>query len=442
MASYVIGHRNPDTDAIASALGYAWLLSVQTGHAHIAARCGPPNPQAAWALAHFGAPWPQLVTDLRPTVADVTRQSTPLGPDAAVADAVRWLVAKRQPVPVVAATGQPLALLDGADLFEYLATGLGEPQETAQRLEHALAGVPARYGTALQAGDAASEALRQVLPLEQDVFIVISDAGAYQGICRESDLFDPPRHRVVLVDHNELGQAVHGVEEAEIVEVLDHHRIAAPTTMQPIRFSVDSVGCTATLIAERGDGFPPPIAGMLLAAILSDTLVFRSPTTTARDHAAALRYTRLAGLVDAQRDEAAAMAAIADFGRELLHAGAGLAAQPPDDLVRKDLKTYTIHGHAIAIAQTEVTDLAELAEHRAGLSTALVGLLAREGVAAALLLVTNVVTGDSKILVAGDRALTGALPYARLDDALYDAPGVMSRKKQVLPAISAALKPA
>src|SRR5262249_11243574 len=162
----------------------------------------------------------------------------------------------------------------------------------------------------------------------------------------------PPRAaraRLVLVDHNELSQAVAGAEEAEIVAVLDHHRLGNAATTAPIPFIVEPVGCTCTLVTERcrARSLQPPtaIAGMLLSGVLSDTLVLRSPTTTDRDHAAVAWLATALGL------DAAA------YGTEMLRAAPGLAARPLDEIVDGDRKRYEVGGRAISIGQVEVTGL-------------------------------------------------------------------------------------
>jgi manganese-dependent inorganic pyrophosphatase len=122
---------------------------------------------------------------------------------------------------------------------------------------------------------------------------VVDEDGRYRGICRQRDALNPPRLNIILVDHNEPGQALGALNEANLIEILDHHRLGNPPTNTPIRFTVDTVGSTSTLvcehIAEAGLSAPPPLAGLLLAGLLSDTLVLTSPTTTPRDHKAAER---------------------------------------------------------------------------------------------------------------------------------------------------------
>jgi len=225
--------------------------------------------------------------------------------------------------------------------------------------------------------------------------------------------------------------------------VLDHHRLGNLPTAVPIRFQVDPVGSCSTLVAERGfdaqQTFPAPIAGMLLSGILSDTLVFRSPTTTARDRAAAFRLARMAGIAPADASDDKSLEAINAYGQELLAAGAGLGTRSAEELINTDLKFYDTSGLASAIAQVEVANFSELAPRLTELHSALQQLAESRKLALALLMVTDVVRGNSRLVVAGEPRIISALPYARIDDDTLDAPGVVSRKKQLLPTVLAVL---
>jgi manganese-dependent inorganic pyrophosphatase len=182
------------------------------------------------------------------------------------------------------------------------------------------------------------------------------------------------------------------------------------------------------------------LCGMLLCGILSDTLVLRSPTTTDRDRAAAIHLTVLAGLVPAQALPAEREAAMAALGAELLTASPGLGQRPADQVVRADLKTYQQGAIRFAIAQVEVPGFAEVEERVGELRQALEDLRERQGLQFALLLVTDVVRGASRLVTVGPERLLDGLPYPRRADGMLDAPGMVSRKKQLLPAVLAALE--
>jgi len=263
-------------------------------------------------------------------------------------------------------------------------------------------------------------------------FLVVGEGGRYLGTASRRCLLEPPRARLILVDHNELSQAVTGADEAEIVGVLDHHRLGNASTAAPIPFVVEPVGSTSTLVAEacRQEEMEPPaeIAGLLLSGILSDTLVFRSPTVTDRDRRAA---EWLAGLSDIK---------IHDFGQHLIQASPGLVDRSADEIVDGDRKNYEMAGKAVSVAQVEVTGFGELPERKRDLVQALDARREGEGLALICLMVTDVVTIQSRLLCRGDSAILGGLPFARVDGSEFELGGIVSRKKQLVPALQGAIE--
>jgi manganese-dependent inorganic pyrophosphatase len=443
---FVIGHRNPDTDTIATALGYAWVLATRDGLNCRPARAGEVNAQTAFALQRFGVERPELLTDAWMRVGPLAQHIGPLSPRQPLLDAARAVAAVRRSIPVVGDDGVPIGIITGAGLFAALNDVLAGP--ITARLEQRLA------SPCLSATDRdvpvfrSEERVRDVRPLAlrgaHDDFPVVDEEQRYVGLVQKADLLAPRQIRLALVDHNEAGQAVPGLEEAEIIAVLDHHRLDNLPTPVPIRFKVDPVGSCSTLAIEEAlDAHltpPPGLCGMMLCGILSDTLVLRSPTTTGRDRVAAAHLTVLAGLVPAEAPGAEREAAMAALGAELLAAGPGLGPGPGDQVVRADLKTYEQGAVRFAIAQVEVPGFAELEERVGELRQALEDLRERQGFEFALLLVTNVVRGTSRLVTAGPERLLDGLPYARRADGTLDAPGVVSRKKQLLPAVLSALE--
>ncbi len=442
----VIGHRNPDTDAIASAVGYAWLLNATRNDAHEAGRPGQLNAQTSFALERFKLDPPALFSDIHSRIADVTQRLPSLRQGQTLLEACQMIAQTQRPAPLLDEADRPLGLLTGEGLFAHLAEALSSTSVLALAKEFDL---PA--ASAVDAGSITlreDEFVRDVLPgllrTEQDDFIVTDGGGRYIGLCRKSALLSPPKRRIVMVDHNELGQAVPGLEEAEVIEVIDHHRLSGLPTTVPIRIQIEPVGSCSTLVAERAEEleqrFPAEIAGLLLCGILSDTLIFRSPTATARDREAALWLAAQAELTpSATPSEEALFGAIEALGADLLAAGAGLGLRPIEDIISSDIKFYEAGGHRVGIAQVEVTSFSELVSRLEELRHGLSGLLEREKLALALLMITDVVRGNSRFVVVGQPRLIAALPYARHDEGVLDAPGVVSRKKQLLPAVLNAL---
>ncbi|HNM35937.1 MAG TPA: DHH family phosphoesterase [Anaerolineales bacterium] len=436
---YVVGHINPDTDSIASAVGYAWLLRERDGLNTIAARAGALNAQTSWVLKTLGLESPFLLTDASPRFDSVMQRLDSLRPNAQLGSA--WTLASRTGglAPVVNEDGTPYGIISGMSLFKYFSNILGpRPGDTTVRemmsaecKDAADTSVP-KY----QANAHIRDSLNRILRDEIDDYWVVDESGRYLGIARQRNLLNPPRLKIILVDHNEPRQSIAALEEAELLEILDHHRLGNPYTHQPIRFTVDVVGSTSTLVteqtAEAGLSAPPAIAGALLSGLLSDTLILTSPTTTDRDRVAAERLARWAFVGGSPLQGET----IETYGKAVLSAGAGLSNRKPEEVVSTDIKPFEGGGFKFAVAQAEVTDIMQLSEHLAPLTKALDDLRDKRGLDFALLLVTDVVRGTSRLIVTSSAPpILNDLPYPPLPDGTRDAPGVVSRKKQLLPAV-------
>lgn len=437
--TFVIGHVNPDTDSIASAMGYAWLLRERDGTDTIAARAGALNPQTAWVLKHLELEPPVLLTDASPRFESVMIRLDSIRPDAQLGAA--WTLASRTGglAPVVDEEGKPFGLINGLSLFKYFSKLLGpRPGDTTVR---EMMSAPCRDAadTAVPKYTANAhirDSLNRLLRGEHDEYWVTDESGLYLGIARQRDILNPPRLKIVLVDHNEPRQSIAALEEAELLEILDHHRLGNPHTHTPIRFTVDIVGSTSTLVSEMteeaGLSMPPNLAGALLAGLLADTLILTSPTTTPRDKTAAERLSRWAFVGGSPLKGET----IESFGKAVLSAGAGLSNRKPEEIVSTDIKPYEAGGFKLAIAQAEVTDLVQLSEHLAPITKALDDLRDKRGLDFAMLLVTDVVRGSSRLIVSSDPPpILADLPYPPLHDGTRDAAGVVSRKKQLLPVV-------
>jgi manganese-dependent inorganic pyrophosphatase len=437
--TYVIGHVNPDTDSIASAMGYAWLLRQRDGVDALAARAGALNPQSAWVLKQLKLEAPVLLTDASPRFESVMQRLDSIRPEAQLGMA--WTLASRTGgvAPVVDEDGRPYGLINGLSLFKYFTEILGpRPGDTTVR-EMMSAPCKDAANTSVPkfpANGHIRDFLNRILRDEVDDYWVVDENGHYLGITHQRDLLNPPRLQIILVDHNEPRQAIAALEEAELIEILDHHRLGNPHTHTPIRFTVDIVGSTSTLVseqtAEAGLSMPPALAGALLAGLLSDTLILTSPTATPRDKEAAERLSRWAFVGGSPlRGET-----IESFGRAVLSAGAGLSNRKPEEIVSNDIKVYEAGGFRLAIAQAEVTDLMQLSEHLAPLTQALDELKDRRALDFAMLLITDIVGGSSRLIISSSAPpVLDDLPYPPLPDGTRDAPGVVSRKKQLLPAV-------
>ncbi|KAB2641107.1 MAG: putative manganese-dependent inorganic diphosphatase [Verrucomicrobia bacterium] len=550
---YVIGHKNPDTDAICSAIGHAALLRA-TGEqpTAMAARCGEVSQRTAWVLQRAGVAQPSLITDVRATVGMIYH---PEVIKVTVSDTFltayrRMLAAKIRCVPVEDKQGNLCGLLRYFDLLKLLlpedtegisvrtvhvslakladtlqAQSLGaalpppefeedlillvgassqaaiekrlkiatldgnvgkymvicgdrpiiqrhaidrgvrvllvtgENPVTADILAHA-----SRHGVVLlrchQDTASASTLIRcsrtvrhvmeqtfqtvgptepvsslrkRLASSEQDLLPVVDPAsGKMIGFITKSDLIDPPRVRLALVDHNEYAQAVTGIEEAEITEVIDHHRLSGNlVSREPIRYLNEPVGSTSTLVARKFfHRQVAPEAGVALclcAGIISDTLCLTSPTTTPIDH------EMLAWLAEFAAIQPQA------FAEEFFGVGSLIVTGAAEELLNADRKEFTEEGFSVSISQVEERGLQGFAARRQELEAALRALMTTRRYDLAVLALTDIVGHHSLVLAVGQEAILAKIPFVRLDDALFDAPGVVSRKKQLFPAVSDAL---
>jgi manganese-dependent inorganic pyrophosphatase len=438
---YVIGHINPDTDSIASAMGYAWLLRQRDGQDTVASRAGAINAQTSWALKKLDLEPPFLLTDASPRFESVTRQLDTIHPDDPLSEA--WALASRTGgvAPVVTEDGKPYGLIDGLSLFNFFRQVVGPRLDLSNQRIGDILSAPCKDAAdtgvpKFQANGHIRDSLNRILREEHNDFFVIDENGHYVGICHQRGVLNPPRLKLILVDHNEPRQAIAALDEAELLEILDHHRLGNPYTHQPIRFTVDIVGSTSTLVselaAEAGLSMPPALSGLMLAGLLADTLILTSPTTTLRDKQAADRLARWSFVGNSPLKGES----ISTYGKQILSAGAGLANREPKEVVSTDIKSYEAGGFKFAVAQVEVTDQLQIGEYLEQLVSALNDLRDKRGLDFAMLLVTDVVRNSSRLLISSSPPpVLDELPYPPLSDGTRDAPGVVSRKKQLLPSV-------
>jgi manganese-dependent inorganic pyrophosphatase len=535
---YVTGHRNPDTDSIAAAVGYAELKRrLDPRNDYVPVRLGPLNAQTRWVLERSEAPEPRLLPHVMLRVRDVMRTRFPLARHGEpvrqvglimarddvdlvpIADdegrligamteralARRYVRESREasrldaPTAVGAITGvlqgellagaaeteitgrvwvlamasaslplgfgagdvvvvgdrpesQRIALEVGVGLL--VVTNGTRPEEPVLRLarERGIAVIASpldSYVTArmitlsapcralmdeepLAVGpeDLISDITENVKDVDYGAAIVVDADRLPVGLVTRSDLVDPQPRRVLLVDHAEQAQSVPGVEQAEIVEILDHHHIGSIETRVPVQATFDPVGSTATLVIERfrQAGMEPtrPSAVLLLGAVLSDTVILNSPTTTERDRAV-IAYLEQVLAVDGTA-----------FGREMFEETSDLSSVPAEDIVARDAKDYDAGGgETLRIAQVETVGEG-LEERRDELLAALDAVRERDGYALVALMVTDILRKGTALYASGDRAAIQRA-FDNGDGGVIDLPGVMSRKKQVAPRLLAAL---
>jgi manganese-dependent inorganic pyrophosphatase len=533
---YVTGHRNPDADSIAAAIGYAELKGrLDPRNEYMPVRLGEPNAQTAWLLERSGAPVPELLPHVLLRVGDVMRASFPtaghdepvrevgltmaregldlvlivddgelvgvmteralarryiresrqasrldaptavgaivevLQGELVVGEADReiagrvWVLAMDVSSPTSAGEGDIVVVGDRPDvqrraiergaalLVTSNATRPGEDVlELARERDAAVASssldsyVTARMITlaapchalmdadplTVRVDDLISDISEEVKDVHYRAAVAVDSSGRPVGLVTRSDLVSPEPRRVLLVDHAEQAQSVPGVETAEIVEILDHHHIGSIETRVPVAATFDPVGSTATLVLERyrQAGMEPVrhTALMLLGAVLSDTVILNSPTTTDRDHAVVEYLERVLALDPIE------------FGREMFERTSDVSEVPADEILTRDTKDYDIApGQTISIAQIETVGDSVL-ERTPELLEALNARREREGQVLAALMVTNILAKGTELLVAGDAAPVERAFGRSADGGVLELPGVMSRKKQVAPKLLAA----
>ena len=262
---------------------------------------------------------------------------------------------------------------------------------------------------------------------------VVSDDGALIGIITKTDILKPVSTRLVLVDHNEITQAVPGADEVLIAEIIDHHRLGPLNTAQPILFINEPVGSTCTIVADlfRREGLQPSpdIAGIMMSGLISDTLHLNGPTTTSKDAIILAWLAEIAGVNSKQ---------LAD---DIFNSGSVILANPPEKIVRSDYKIYEEEGIRFAVSQVEELGFGNFWDHAKPIAAALGELREEERLAFAALLVTDINTQNSLLLVKGDATLIQRISYAHVEqEEIFDLPGIVSRKKQLIPYLSSLLK--
>lgn len=544
----IFGHRNPDADAICSALAYADFKRSTDEGTFEPARCGNSNVRIDAILERFGVPLPPFVGDVTPRLREqMTRDPITVAPRATLAEALELIDRHDiQVLPVVedgnrlkgmvsifqlgqsfvprtgpardvrrvvtsveaivrALKATPLHLENETEVEELvvrvgamdirsfnrrqneeglepgktvivvgdrwdiqqrsiqrkirllvISGGLEVEPEVQERAREAgvslivspydsattawtiraatrVEAVMGREMVSFSPEETVESVRRRMANLDPAVFMVTGEDGRLQGVFTRRDILRPTETRIILVDHNELTQAVAGADQVQVVEVVDHHRLGDLRTEEPILFVNRPVGSTCTIIGDlyRMAGLEPTpqLAGIMMGGLVSDTLNLRSPTTTGVDEDVLRWLEGIAGLTGSELAEI------------IFSSGSVLVANEPDNVVRLDRKIYEEGGVRFAVSQVEELDFEEFWRRSEDLSDALGRTRAREDLALAALLVTDVKTQNSLLLVRGDPELVAAIPYPVVEEGeVFQLDGVVSRKKQVLPLLSGILK--
>ena len=538
----VIGHRNPDTDSICSAIAYAELKNRTSTLVCEPRRAGKMNQETEFVLKKFGVTPPRMCTDVNPKIRDVDYREMP-GIPGSTSLRRAWKIMRDQQIDTLSITSADNEL-EGIITVKDLATANMDVFDTAvlaksrtsykniletlngtmvvgnadavcttghikigtatpemlessvekgdivilsNRYESQLCAIEkeaslliicngAKVGRTIQriadetgvaimttpvdtyaAGKLISQCapisyymtrdnilkftlvtpvadvLRVMAKVRHRYFPILDEEGKYCGMVSRRNVIALRKRRIILVDHNEATQAVEGFDQAEILEIIDHHRIGSLETSGPVYFRNQPVGCTATIITqmydENGVDIPPQIAGLLLAAILSDTLAFRSPTCTLVDENAAKRLAKIAG-VD-----------IEEFSTEMFEAGEKLDGKTPEEVFLQDFKVFMCGDIRFGVAQGSYMTRKNLQAAQALLQPYLEEARNKQNVEDLYMLLTDVPKEESVVICTGRYAaevLSNGFESRPAADGSWTLPGVVSRKKQFIPAMMSA----
>lgn len=445
----VVGHKHPDNDSIAAAVSYAYLKNQLMKRileadpsaeefVYIPARLGPLPEESEAILDEYGVQAPELISHVCARVCDV--MSSPvisISSDADLVDAGRLLNKHNiRAVAVTDAEGKYVGLLSSRKIAERYISAMDKVEreegahvdkqsvaaDLVEALEQPVSAFTDTDVLRLRPDDLLKEAVIDLMASPLREAVVLDDEGFAVGIVTRSDVAVQPKRRVILVDHNECSQAADGIQEAQVCEILDHHRIGDVSTVNPIRFLNLPVGSTATIITlqfrENGVEIPKGIAAVLLSAIMTDTVILKSPTATDVDRN---QVEYLAGILgtDAQK-----------FGLHVFEQRGGDLDMDVETLCTADSKEFKVGDSTILIAQHETVTLDALMQREEEIRTYLRSLQESNAYEFVLLLLTDIVEEGSNFLVEGD--------HRRIDRVFgIDSskttwmPGVLSRKKQV-----------
>ena len=538
----VIGHRNPDTDSICSAIAYAELKNRTSTLVCEPRRAGKMNQETEFVLKKFGVTPPRMCTDVNPKIRDVDYREMP-GIPGSTSLRRAWKIMRDQQIDTLSITSADNEL-EGIITVKDLATANMDVFDTAvlaksrtsykniletlngtmvvgdadavcttghikigtatpemlessvekgdivilsNRYESQLCAIEkeaslliicngAKVGRTIQriadetgvaimttpedtyaAGKLISQCapisyymtrndilkftlvtpvadvLRVMAKVRHRYFPILDEEGKYCGMVSRRNVIALRKRRIILVDHNEATQAVEGFDQAEILEIIDHHRIGSLETSGPVYFRNQPVGCTATIITqmydENGVDIPPQIAGLLLAAILSDTLAFRSPTCTPVDENTAKRLAKIAG-VD-----------IEEFSTEMFEAGEKLDGKTPEEVFLQDFKVFMCGDIRFGVAQGSYMTRKNLQAAQALLQPYLEEARNKQNVEDLYMLLTDVPKEESVVICTGRYAaevLSNGFESRPAADGSWTLPGVVSRKKQLIPAMMSA----
>ena len=340
-------------------------------------------------------------------------------------------LAVRNEVPAIILTGYAVGETPELDFSDFVGSVYVSSCDTSETIRMLRLSLPVkqimdRQPLCLAHDELFDAAKKTLLNTEYHGLPVLRD-GSFVGIVTRASFIEKPRRKLILVDHNELSQAIAGAEDAEICEIIDHHRMGAEKTSTPIYIYSKPIGSTCSIVYShyRMAGIEPDQATslLMLSGLLSDTMLLRSPTTTPEDRMYAPELARLAG-VD-----------LHEYGTLMLSLMASLKKADPLQMITGDFKEYAEGGFSVGVSQVEVGTLVDMDEVKANILAALDAVRKERNLSWALLLVSDITKEHSVLLCSSWPAAEKELAYKRLEEHIFDLPGVLSRKKQLLPEV-------
>jgi manganese-dependent inorganic pyrophosphatase len=426
---YITGHKNPDLDSLCSAYAYSVLKSLtDKENEYIPVRAGHLSDSVKAILNTLQIEAPRYLSNVYPKVSDVMLKPTEkLDVSQPLTDLAKSYKETTPSVVPIYENGRFKGLLSGEDITVYFMHKLGEEGQIAEI--PTLGKLLGKSEAPIQEDDLFEEAKLSLSNSKKRGLAVFS-GDEFTGYVSRRCFLKAPSYKVIMVDHNEARQSVTGIESAEVVEIVDHHRLDASKTNLPIFIDTEPLGSTCTIVYRmflRNNIVPDEYtAKVLLAGLISDTLILKSPTTTQIDTETAEELAKLCH-VD-----------IDTFGREMFSHVESLGKREPEKTILSDFKKYTEKGVMIGIGQCEVTTLNDLEEYMQTYLDNLEIVREKNGLTWAALMITNVLKENSVLLTTGYKA-EKLLPYKQIAEKVYDMPNVMSRKKQLLPEMLYAL---
>jgi len=435
----VIGHKNPDVDSVAAAISYKVYKQTTDQGLFIAASAGEINEETRFILDYFGFEPPALVRNVRNTVEDLLDEHRPIavGTDMTLAELGNLMRSNDlKTVPVLDPSGRLLGLITIGDLAMIFLDSLAATRDVT-RAPEILRELFSRKVTDVmitrdlvlfEKDELVEEARKHMLSTRYRNYPVVDESNSLLGFISRYNLLEMKRKQLILVDHNERKQAVDGVEEAEILEIVDHHRVGDLQTISPIYFHNEPVGSTCTLIAEKflteHMALGTNLAGLLLSGIISDTMIFKSPTTTGKDRKIAQQLQEIAGMDPLE------------WGKQIFSHAINTEKQSDVELITSDLKEYNSGSLVFAISQLETIDARQMASRRGDLLKSLEELALRRGYAFICLMVTDILEEATELLIAGEKSHLIKSAFGPQDEGggIF-LKGVLSRKKQVVPVL-------